>query len=161
MPQDDAQLLTDQQRTASPIDAVELADAFGHTAKLLGSRLTDRLANHGLSMPRFHLLVELARHGPLRLTELGSRVGISQGTASTLAEALVRDGLIKRSTDPHDRRATELAITESGHQRAQAWLHDYELAAQEIFAALPADQWSTLLTSLRTLSANHPAASND
>ncbi len=150
-----------QEQGAHRVRAVELADEFGRTAKLLGGRLTDRLAGHGLSMPRFQLLVELTRHGPLRLTQLGSRVGISQGTASTLAEALVRDGLIERSTDPQDARATQLAVTDTGRQRAQAWLHDYERAAADVFAALPIEQWSALLTTLRTLSAGDLAPAGE
>jgi len=133
-----------------------LADEFGRTAKLVGGRLSDRLGGHGMSMPRFHLLAELARHGPLRLTQLGDRVGISQGTASTLTEALVRDGLIGRSADPRDGRATRLVLTTEGRERAQAWIRDYERAAQEIFAALPPEQWSALTAMLRALSAPGP-----
>lgn len=160
MPHEEAQP-TGQGAGARPVRAVELADAFGRTAKLLGGRLTDRLAGHGLSLPRFQLLVELTRHGPLRLTQLGARAGVSQGTASALAEALVRDGLVERGADPHDGRVTLLAVTDAGRQRAQAWLHDYERAAEEIFAALPADQWPVLLTILRALSAGHPTPTEE
>jgi len=142
--------------TASPVSAAELADEFGRTAKLLGGRMTDRLAHHRLSMPRSHVLVELTRHGPLRITDLSSHVGISQGTASTLAEALVRDGLVERRGDPHDGRATQLAATDAGRRHAQAWLQDYDGAAEEVFAALPASQRAVLLTILRDLSASRP-----
>jgi DNA-binding MarR family transcriptional regulator len=79
---------------------VDLADEFGRTAKLLGARLASRLSHHGLSMPRAQLLVALLRHGPQRISQLGGHVGISQGTASTLAEALVRDGLAERRGRP-------------------------------------------------------------
>src|SRR3974390_167715 len=108
------------------VRAADLADEFGRTAKLLGARLASRLAHHELSVPRAHLLVALLRHGPQRISELGGHVGISQGTASTLAEALVRDGLVERRTDPRDGRATQIALTQTGQDRAQAWLHDYE-----------------------------------
>jgi DNA-binding MarR family transcriptional regulator len=137
-------------------NAVDLADEFGRTAKLLGARLASRLSHHGLSMPRAQLLVALLRHGPQRISQLGGHVGISQGTASTLAEALVRDGLAERRADPRDGRATQLALTETGQDRAQAWLRDYEAAAGEVFAALPAGQRPALLTALRILSAAGP-----
>jgi len=84
------------------------------------------------------LLVALLRHGPQRISQLGGLVGISQGTASTLAEALVRDGLIERPTDPRDGRA--------GQERARAWLRDYEAAAGEVFAVLLPGQCRALLT---------------
>lgn len=135
------------------VRAVDLADEFGRTAKLIGARLGSRLSHHDLSMPRAHLLVALLRHGPQRISQLGGDVGISQGTASTLAEALVRDGLVERRTDPRDGRATQLALTGIGHERVRAWLRDYEAAADEVFAALPPEQRPALMTSLRILSA--------
>ena len=136
------------------VRAVDLADEFGRTAKLLGTRLASRLSHHELSMPRAQLLVALLRHGPQRISELGGNVGISQGTASTLAEALVRDGLLERRADPRDGRATQLALTQTGQDRAQAWLRDYEAAAGEVFAALPPGQRPALMTALRILSAS-------
>jgi len=135
------------------VRAVDLADEFGRTAKLLGARLASRLSHHELSVPRAQLLVALLRHGPQRISQLGGHVGISQGTASTLAEALVREGLLERRTDPRDGRATQLALTGTGQERAQAWLRDYEAAAREVFAALPTAQRPALLTALRILSA--------
>ncbi|MGD9516394.1 helix-turn-helix domain-containing protein, partial [Mycolicibacterium sp.] len=36
---------------------------------------------------------------PVRLADLAREVGISQGTASTLVEALVRVGLVARGVD--------------------------------------------------------------
>jgi DNA-binding MarR family transcriptional regulator len=138
------------------VRAVDLADEFGRTAKLLGARLASRLAHHELSMPRAQLLVALLRHGPQRISQLGGHVGISQGTASTLADALVRDGLLQRQADPRDGRATQLALTATGQERARAWLRDYEAAAREVFAALPPAQRLALMTALRTLSAASP-----
>src|SRR6516165_6550427 len=136
------------------VRAVDLADEFGRTAKLLGARLASRLSHHDLSVPRAHLLVALLRHGPQRISQLGGHVGISQGTASTLAEALVREGLLERQADPGDGRATQLALTAAGTERAQAWLAGYEAAASEVFAALPTGQRPALLTALRILSAD-------
>ena len=138
------------------VRAVDLADEFGRTAKLLGARLADRLSHHERSMPRAQLLVALLRHGPQRISQLGGHVGISQGTTSTLAEALVRDGLVERRTDPRDGRATQLVLTGTGHERARAWLRDYEAAADEVFAALPPEQRPALMTALRILSAAIP-----
>lgn len=135
------------------IPAVDLADEFGRTAKLIGARLASLLSHHELSMPRAQLLAALLRHGPQRISQLGDHVGISQGTASTLAEALARDGLVERRTDPRDGRAIQLALTETGQDRVQAWLRDYEVAAGEIFAALPPRQRRALMTALRILSA--------
>ncbi len=138
---------------AGDLTAVELADAFGKAAKQLGRRFNERLERHGESMPRFRLLLVLADHGPLRPTELAARVGVSQGTASTLAEALVRDGLVERDADPADNRATRLSVTAEGGRRAEQWYRDYRTAATEIFGVLPKAQWPVLMEILDSLTA--------
>lgn len=102
-------------------------------------------------MPRFSLLVALDAHGPSRITQLGELVGISQGTASALVDSLVRDELIERRGDPDDARATLLAITTTGRDRARAWRTDYERAAEDVFAPLSTTQRSALLAMLTTL----------
>jgi DNA-binding MarR family transcriptional regulator len=141
----------DSQRS----EAVRLADEFGRTAKLLGTQLADRLAGHGMSIPRFNVLVALMRHGPLRVTELREQIGITQGTASTLAEALVAEGLIERQADPADRRANRLRLTETGRARAEAWIDDYAAVAEELFGVLSTRQKADLFSTLRGLAAPH------
>lgn len=136
---------------ASAPSAAELADEFGRTAKVLGGRLAEQLTPHGLSMPRFSLLVALDRSGPSRITRLGERVGISQGTASALVESLVRDGLVERHADADDARATRLAITSAGRSKARAWRADYERAAEQVFASISPRQRTTLVELLQAL----------
>lgn len=136
---------------AAEIRAVELADSFGATAKLLARVLTDRLGGQGASMPRLRLLAELTEHGPMRLTELAHRLDASQGPTSALVEALTKEGLVERAVDPQDRRATRVAATTTGRRRAQAWSKDYQAAAEELFAALPRSEWPALKRILDTL----------
>ena len=100
----------------------------------------DRLGEHGVSTPRSKLLAEVARMQPVRLADLAREVGISQGTASTLVEALVRDGLVARGVDDNDRRAIRLTTTPEGEAQARNWLRDYVVVAGEIFSCLTTDE---------------------
>lgn len=130
-------------------EAANLADAFGRAGKSVVRALDERLGEHGVSTPRSKLLAEVARMQPVRLADLARAVGISQGTASTLVEALVRDGLVARNTDDADRRAIRLTTTPAGAKQARAWLVDYVRAAGEVFGGLtPTEQRS--LTRLLT-----------
>lgn len=119
----------------------ELADAFGRAGKSVVRAFDERLGEHGVSTPRSKLLAEIQRLGPVRLADLARAVGITQGTASTLVEALVRDQLVVRSTDNEDRRAIRLSVTPRGDDQARRWIGDYLDAAREIFACFnPAEQ---------------------
>jgi DNA-binding MarR family transcriptional regulator len=120
--------------SASAQRAGQLADAFGRAGKSVVRAFDDRLGEHGVSTPRSKLLAEVARMQPVRLADLARAVGISQGTASTLVEALVRDGLIVRNTDDTDRRAIRLTTTQAGDEQARNWLTDYVDVAEDIFA---------------------------
>lgn len=119
----------------------ELADAFGRAGKSVVRAFDERLGEHGVSTPRSKLLAEIQRLGPVRLADLARAVGITQGTASTLVDALVRDHLVVRSTDADDRRAIRLSVTQLGDDQARHWLTDYQNAARGIFACFdPAEQ---------------------
>lgn len=87
------------------------------------------------------------RCGPVRLTDLAKAVGITQGTASTLIEALVREGLVERCADDSDRRVTLLQTTAVGRRQAETWATAYTAAAYELFSILSVDE-QRLLTDL-------------
>lgn len=125
---------------ASAERAGRLADAFGRAGKSVVRAFDDRLGEHGVSTPRSKLLAEVARMQPVRLADLAREVGISQGTASTLVEALVRDGLVVRGVDDNDRRAIRLTTTPEGETQARNWLRDYVVVAGEIFGCLTAEE---------------------
>jgi DNA-binding MarR family transcriptional regulator len=133
--------------------AAQVADEFSRTAKILVRHFDERLGEHGVSTPRSRLVVQVARSQPVRLTELALAVGIAQGTASSLVEALVRDGLLERQTSVDDRRSVLLRVTAEGAALAEEWTAGYEAAAEELFAPLTRQQMSTLVDILRILGA--------
>ncbi|UXA17234.1 MarR family winged helix-turn-helix transcriptional regulator [Mycobacterium sp. SMC-4] len=125
---------------ASAQRAGRLADVFGRAAKSVVRAFDDRLGEHGVSTPRSKLLAEVARMQPVRLADLAREVGVSQGTASTLVEALVRDGLVARGVDDTDRRAIRLTTTPEGEAQARNWVGDYVVVAGDIFSCLTAEE---------------------
>ena len=100
-----------------------------------------------MSTPRSKVLLLVERMGPVRLTDLARAVGITQGTASTLADALVREGLVERCADDSDRRVTLLQTTPTGRLQAQSWGRDYAAAADELLGFF-SDNEKKLLTEL-------------
>ncbi|MGW1723631.1 MarR family winged helix-turn-helix transcriptional regulator [Streptomyces sp. NPDC002306] len=99
----------------------ELADALVGVQRLIRRRL-----RAGLTAPRLRgAEVEL-----LRLVEARPGIGVSDAakelylagnSVSTLVNQLVRDGYLLRGTDPADRRAARLLLTEAAEARLSAW----------------------------------------
>ncbi|MFD3590879.1 MarR family winged helix-turn-helix transcriptional regulator [Streptomyces sp. NPDC058683] len=99
----------------------ELADALVGIQRLIRRRL-----RRGLALPRLRgAEVEL-----LRLVESRPGIGISDAakelylasnSVSTLVNQLAKDGYLLRETDPADRRAARLLLTEAAEKRLADW----------------------------------------
>jgi DNA-binding MarR family transcriptional regulator len=61
-------------------------------------------------------LFETAIGGPLRLSDLAERMGVTAPTASRAVDGLVELGLLERLPDPGDRRAVRIDLTRSGRK---------------------------------------------
>ncbi|BBY18676.1 MarR family winged helix-turn-helix transcriptional regulator [Mycolicibacterium litorale] len=138
--------MDDDKRTAA-----EVADAFGRAAKSVVRAFDERLGDRGVSTPRSKLLAEIDRLQPVRSAEVARAVGITQATASTLVDALVREGLVTRAPDENDRRAVRLTTTKAGRQQARSWRADYTAAAHEMLACLSRDEKKQLTALLNKI----------
>jgi DNA-binding MarR family transcriptional regulator len=116
----------------------------------LSRRFTALTRGSGLTPAQLSALGVVARQGPLRLSELAEIENVNPTMLSRIVAALDEAGLVRRRTDPDDRRAGLLEVTASGrrtHDRLRAErgrvlmvglerLSPSEVAAVE--AALPA-----------------------
>lgn len=89
--------------------------AIGRLASRSSStRLRTRLAGVEVSAPGMAILGSLARGGALRVSELAHRSGMVPTFVSREVGALESAGFVARSTDPEDRRAVLVSITDKG-----------------------------------------------
>ena len=104
----------------------ELLDqAMDLTARFLSDR-ADLSAAAAFAMNR------VCREGPIRLTTLAAKEGVSQPSMTQLIQRLERLGLVARLADPDDGRAALIGIT--GH--GQALLDDRKRVRRERLKAL-------------------------
>ncbi len=82
-----------------------------------------------LSIPQFRALLFLRREPNAGLGTTAEYLGITAGAASELIERLVRQGLVDREADPHERRRVQLRLTDRGadqlraaEERTRRWL---------------------------------------
>jgi DNA-binding MarR family transcriptional regulator len=96
-------------------------------------------------------LFEVAVRGPVRLSELADRMGITAPTASRAVDALVDHGLLERRPDPDDRRAVRIDLTRPGRTQVEERRARAASALEPIVSALSAKdraQLAALLTRL-------------
>jgi DNA-binding MarR family transcriptional regulator len=104
----------------------ELLDqAMDLTARFLSDR-ADLSASAAFAMNR------VCREGPIRLTTLAAKEGVSQPSMTQLIQRLERLGLVARLADPDDGRAALIGITEHG----QTLLDDRRRIRRERLTAL-------------------------
>src|SRR5512134_724946 len=65
----------------------------------------------GVTVAQAAALEALFGHGPMRLSDLGRRLGIAPSTLTRNLERLVDGGLVERHTDGRDARAARVGLT--------------------------------------------------
>ncbi len=97
-------------------------------------------------------MFETAMSGPLRLSALADRMGITAPTASRAVDGLVDLGLMERQSDPVDRRAVQIDLTRPGRRRVEEKKALAAEALQPGVAALSAKDRAQLAALLTRLS---------
>lgn len=77
---------------------------------------------YGLSIADFHFLgaLMIAAPQPLRATDLTHALNVSNAVLSGRIRKLEREGLLRRTSCPADRRASILSVTDAGAEKVQA-----------------------------------------
>ena len=114
------------QRPSSRNQRVAIAERLNRLAALV-VRLTT-----GLSLTAGFTLAEL-RSGPLRITDLASRMHVAQPTMTELVGRLERDGLVCRTRGVEDLRVVLVALTRHG---AEVMDERRQLRARRVAALL-------------------------
>ncbi|XVV16241.1 MarR family winged helix-turn-helix transcriptional regulator [Actinoplanes sp. CA-131856] len=94
---------------------------------------------HGLSLAGFETLWVLKDREMARVGDLARELRITMGGASKLADRVRATGLIERTADPGDRRATQIALTAEGREMLAAATATYDAAVAELLDGVVGD----------------------
>lgn len=120
------------------------------------SRLRDRFA---VTLPRFDLMAQLhkAPEG-MALSELSSRMMVSNGNLTALVERLAESGQIRRWRDEGDRRVVRVALTAAGEEAFAAMASEHGEWIADLFGGLRDGEIAQLMQLLGRLKASARAA---
>lgn len=90
-------------------------------AHAVEARIDNALSPLGLSLAKLNVLGVLVSSGsPLTLGDLAERLACVRSNITQLVDRLEADGLVKRESDPADRRSIRAVITDAGKERQHA-----------------------------------------
>jgi DNA-binding MarR family transcriptional regulator len=85
-------------------------------ARLFRRRFEDEARTHGVTMPQWRALVEIARKSGISQVALAGCIDTDPMTLSGVLDRLEKRGLIERYVDPNDSRAKLARMTASGEE---------------------------------------------
>jgi len=105
----------------------------------------------GMTVAQAATLEALNHRPPMRLGDLGQRLGITASTLTRNLARIVERGLVTTSPDPTDRRASVIELTRAGRLAAEELSLQEERFFESIIEHLPADDHGRTLDALDNL----------
>lgn len=134
-----------------PVGYDEVVDAVIAASRALVGVAARSLGGMGdeVTLPQYRALVLLASRGPQRVADLAALLAVGSSTVSRQCDRLVRKGLVTRSWDEKDRRATTVGIAEPGRALVAAVTARRRAEVSSILAHLPRAEQLAMVAALR------------
>lgn len=106
----------------------------------VNSRLSRALADENLTISQFGVLEALLHLGPLNQRELGQKLLKSGGNITMVIDNLQKHDLVKKETDPNDRRAVIISLTPKGKKFIQKVFPEHLERIKNEFSVLNSEE---------------------
>lgn len=154
---DPVDAIIDQWAVARPDLDTTAMEVFGRVFRLsraLGDRMEKAYTRFGISRGEFDVLATLRRSGEphtLSPRQLSATLMLTTGGMTGRLDKLERASLLRRSPDPHDRRALQVTLTDEGLRLVDEALVAGLAVQTEALAHLNDEQVGQLADLLRLL----------
>lgn len=123
-------------------------------ARLMKRRFEEEARSHGLTLPQWRALSQVATHDCITQREIADSMDADPMTVSGILDRLEKRGLIERYADPSDSRAKLARLTPAGEELFQT-ARNFGLAMyQSAIAGLSAGEREALQAGLEKMRAN-------
>jgi DNA-binding MarR family transcriptional regulator len=131
-------------KTVHPLFRERLCYSLSKTGVLFRQLLLDSLKEHKLIPPQAGILHILNGYGEYNQNLLGQEMNIDKASMVKFIDGLEKLGLVKRTTDPADRRAKLLSLTAKGKTLQKKIFHEHSLLEEKILAPFTEQEKKTL-----------------
>ena len=105
----------------------------------------------GVTVAQAAALEALLGHGPMRLSDLGRRLGIAPSTLTRNLERLADGGLVVRQADGRDARSARVRLTPAGRRAALSVAGREEDFARHVLERIPQSRRAAVVEALGDL----------
>lgn len=98
-----------------------LTDLVTRIRRVLRSSVRSEIPWEALPMAQVEVLQRLEDEPGIRVSDMARRHRLATNTVSTIVQQMVVAGMVERETDPHDRRAVSLRLTDHGAATLARW----------------------------------------
>ncbi|MCX5384020.1 MarR family winged helix-turn-helix transcriptional regulator [Streptomyces sp. NBC_00083] len=135
---------------AQPLDD-SFADVLAGVQRLIRRRLRGGLGAPRLRGAQVELLRLVAARPGIGVSAAAKELHLAGNSVSTLVNQLVRDGYMRRETDPGDRRSARLHATPAALERLRDWQRRRAALVRDQVARLDAADRAALAAALPAL----------
>jgi len=131
----------------------ELTNLITRLRRALRAGIRTDIPWETLPMAQVEILQRLTDEPGMRISELARRQRLATNTVSTLIQQMVVAGLVERESDPNDRRAVSLTLTQRGEESLDGWLRANKTRLDAALRRLSAQQRAAVAKALPALAA--------
>ena len=124
---------------------------LSRAAEAVNGRVNGHLHQHGLTTSQFGVLEALYYRGPMPVGQLADKILRSSANLTLVVDNLAKRGLVGRTRRPDDRRCIDVSLTDDGRALIAGLMPDHVGGVVAAFAALSAEQQTTLAALCRQL----------
>jgi DNA-binding MarR family transcriptional regulator len=124
---------------------------LGAVARRLRSASLESLSRWDVTPSQMRAVRVLTKHGSLRSSDLAAHLHIAPRSTTEVVDTLVAKGLVARTPDPTDRRATLVSLTDAGEELAEEVRRARGVESERMFERLSATDRAHLERILRRL----------
>lgn len=125
-------------------DSVQLTQVVRQSMDVLMHRAFREQAHFvkstGLSMAQYGILMHMHYQQHCGISDISTRMEITNAAASQLVDKLVQSGLLERTEDPQDRRQKQLKVTEKGQDLINTGIRARSRWVDEVISILTPEQ---------------------
>lgn len=129
----------------------QVASLFHEVMVLFRNSMTRALGHSGITPPQGMVLRLLSKEGPLKLTDLSSKMSLSNSTVSGIVDRLEKQGIVERTRSDQDRRVVYIAVSPEFKERHRSYHLEFEKKIEAVMNQNSGEDLEKIIIGLNTL----------